>query len=47
MTEYTYPECTTSAISALSVFKKFYPEYRAADIEYAIQTPFALLFPHL
>lgn len=36
MTEYTYPECTTSAISALSVFKKFYPDYRAADIEYAI-----------
>jgi len=36
MTEYTYPECTTSAISALSVFKKFYPDYRTADIEYGI-----------
>ncbi|KAG9037495.1 Lanosterol synthase (Oxidosqualene--lanosterol cyclase) [Tulasnella sp. JGI-2019a] len=33
MTEYAYPECTTSVITALSVFKKHYPKYRAADIE--------------
>ncbi|KAG8851509.1 Lanosterol synthase (Oxidosqualene--lanosterol cyclase) [Tulasnella sp. 330] len=33
MTEYAYPECTTSVITALSVFKKYYPKYRAADIK--------------
>lgn len=35
MIEYCYPECTTSVITALSVFRKHYPEYRGADIEYA------------
>jgi lanosterol synthase len=36
MTEYTYPECTTSVVSALFVFKKFYPDYRKAEIEYVL-----------
>ncbi|KAF8310084.1 terpene synthase [Clavulina sp. PMI_390] len=37
MTDYNYPECTTSAISALSVFKQFYPDYRRADVENVIR----------
>ncbi|KZT53408.1 lanosterol synthase [Calocera cornea HHB12733] len=32
MIEYNYPECTTSALTALSIFTKEYPEYRAAEI---------------
>jgi lanosterol synthase len=35
MIEYAYPECTTSVITALAIFRKHFPEYRAADIEYA------------
>jgi hypothetical protein len=34
MTEYTYPECTTSVITGLSVFREYYPEYRQRDVEY-------------
>lgn len=34
MKEYEYPECTTSAITALAIFRKLYPDYRPADIEY-------------
>ena len=33
MIEYCYPECTTSVITALSIFRKHYPDYRAADIQ--------------
>jgi len=33
MTEYCYPECTTSVITSLSIFRKYYPHYRADDIE--------------
>lgn len=33
MIEYTYPECTTACVTALSVFKKRYPNYRAEDVE--------------
>lgn len=32
MIEYCYPECTTSVITSLSIFRKHYPDYRAADI---------------
>lgn len=32
MTEYCYPECTTSSITGLAVFKKVYPDYRAQEI---------------
>ena len=33
MVERGYPECTTSAITALSIFRKHYPNYRSTDIE--------------
>ena len=47
MTEYTYPECTTSAVSALFVFKKFYPKYRRADIECVPFLPPSLPSPYV
>ncbi|KAF7309636.1 Terpene cyclase/mutase family member [Mycena indigotica] len=34
MIEYNYPECTTSVITSLSIFRQHYPDYRVADIEY-------------
>ena len=34
MTEHNYPECTTSAITALAIFRKHYPHYRKNEIEY-------------
>lgn len=34
MIEHSYPECTTSVITALSIFTKHYPHYRVADIEH-------------
>ncbi|TFK45957.1 terpene synthase [Heliocybe sulcata] len=37
MTEYTYPECTTSVITALSIFQKYYPDYRKSDIKRCIK----------
>ncbi|KAH8805767.1 oxidosqualene:lanosterol cyclase-like protein [Xylogone sp. PMI_703] len=33
MIEYDYPECTTAVVTALSLFSKHYPDYRAADIK--------------
>ena len=33
MIEYNYPECTTSAITSLAIFRKHFPDYRAQDIE--------------
>ncbi|KDR67988.1 hypothetical protein GALMADRAFT_257537 [Galerina marginata CBS 339.88] len=36
MIEYCYPECTTSVITALAIFRKHYPDYRAQDIERTI-----------
>ncbi|ORY19205.1 lanosterol synthase [Clohesyomyces aquaticus] len=33
MVEYDYPECTTAVISALHMFQKFYPDYRAEEIK--------------
>lgn len=36
MIEYNYPECTTSVITSLSIFRKFYPSYRSADIDRTI-----------
>ncbi len=32
MIEYEYPECTTSVITSLSIFRKHYPNYRAKEI---------------
>ncbi|KZT09915.1 terpene synthase [Laetiporus sulphureus 93-53] len=36
MIEHSYPECTTSSITALSTFRKYYPHYRANDIQRVI-----------
>jgi len=33
MIEYCYPECTTSVITSLSIFRKHFPDYRVRDIE--------------
>lgn len=33
MVEYEYPECTTAVVTALSLFKKHWPDYRTAEIE--------------
>ncbi|KAF8899617.1 terpenoid cyclases/protein prenyltransferase alpha-alpha toroid [Gymnopilus junonius] len=33
MTEYCYPECTTSVITSLAIFRKHFPEYRKEDID--------------
>ncbi|KAJ6587115.1 terpene synthase [Mycena vulgaris] len=32
--EHTYPECTTSVITALRIFQQYYPAHRKKDIEY-------------
>ncbi|KPI38000.1 Lanosterol synthase [Cyphellophora attinorum] len=34
MVEYDYVECTTAVVTALSLFQKHYPDYRAADIQH-------------
>lgn len=33
MIEYDYPECTTAVVTALSLFSKYYPKYRAEEIK--------------
>ncbi|KAL4788443.1 terpenoid cyclases/protein prenyltransferase alpha-alpha toroid [Aspergillus varians] len=35
MIGYDYPECTTASVTALSLFSKFYPDYRAEEIKAA------------
>ncbi|OJJ48455.1 hypothetical protein ASPZODRAFT_150681 [Penicilliopsis zonata CBS 506.65] len=35
MISYDHPECTTASITALSLFSKFYPDYRADEIKVA------------
>ncbi|KAI6015989.1 terpenoid cyclases/protein prenyltransferase alpha-alpha toroid [Pisolithus microcarpus] len=37
MIEFCYPECTTSVITALSVFRKHHPNYRSAEIDRTIR----------
>jgi len=37
MTEHNYPECTTSAITALAIFRKQYPHYRRAEIDRCVR----------
>jgi lanosterol synthase len=32
MIEYDYPECTTAVVTALSLFQRFYPDYRTREI---------------
>jgi len=54
MIEYDYPECTTSVVTALSHFRKHFPQYRQQDIQrtidraikyiHAAQTPEGLWF---
>ncbi|KAI5297068.1 hypothetical protein KEM56_005107, partial [Ascosphaera pollenicola] len=43
MIGYDYPECTTSVLTALSFFTKFYPDYRAAEIESVKQRAIAYI----
>lgn len=33
MVEHSYPECTTSVVTALSIFRRHYPKYRPSDIQ--------------
>jgi lanosterol synthase len=33
MVEYDYPECTTAVVTVLSLFQKYYPDYRAEEIK--------------
>ncbi|KAJ5241114.1 Lanosterol synthase [Penicillium citrinum] len=35
MISYDHPECTTASVTALSLFSKFYPDYRADEIRAA------------
>jgi len=37
MIGYDYPECTTASVTALSLFSKYYPDYRADEIRAAKQ----------
>jgi lanosterol synthase len=37
MVEHDYPECTTSCVTALQLFRKHYPDYRQADIRRFIE----------
>ncbi|SPO06107.1 related to lanosterol synthase [Cephalotrichum gorgonifer] len=32
MVEYDYPECTTSSVTALSIFREHWPDYRTSEI---------------
>lgn len=36
MVEYAYPECTTAVVTALSLFRRYFPTYRKPDINMAI-----------
>ena len=36
MIEYDDPECTTPVPTALAIFRKPHPDYRAADIEWVL-----------
>ncbi|OMH80144.1 Protostadienol synthase A [Zancudomyces culisetae] len=46
MTEYTYPECTTSVVLGLSEFKAKYPTYRRQDIDRVISSAVASILAH-
>lgn len=37
MVEYGYPECTTAVVTALSLFHKHWPDYRAKDISLFVE----------
>lgn len=36
MVEYSYPECTTAVLSALSLYRHYFPSYRTTEIARAI-----------
>ncbi|KAJ5708176.1 terpene synthase [Penicillium malachiteum] len=36
MVEYSYPECSTAVVTALSLFRQHFPEYRSSEIDQAI-----------
>ncbi|KAJ5622152.1 terpene synthase [Penicillium herquei] len=36
MVEYSYPECSTAVVTALSLFRRHFPEYRSSEIDRAI-----------
>ena len=36
MIECCYPECTTSVITSLAIFRKHIPDYRSKDIEQVV-----------
>ena len=36
MVEYSYPECTASVVSSLSMFRRYFPSYRTAEIDRVI-----------
>ncbi|KAF1951577.1 terpene synthase [Byssothecium circinans] len=38
MAEYSYPECTTAVITALSMFRKYYPSHSQKQIETVLQS---------
>ena len=35
MVEYDYPECTTAVVTVLTLFQKYYPDYRRKEIDHA------------
>ncbi|KAK5071511.1 Lanosterol synthase erg7A [Lithohypha guttulata] len=35
MVEYDYPECTTAVVTVLTLFQKFFPDYRSDEISHA------------
>ncbi|KAF5383417.1 hypothetical protein D9757_006167 [Collybiopsis confluens] len=39
MIEFCYPECTTSVITSLSIFRKYHPDYRSKDIGTTFDAP--------
>ncbi|KAK2465673.1 hypothetical protein APHAL10511_002217 [Amanita phalloides] len=43
MIEYTYPECTTSVITSLAIFRKYHPDYRSQDIDRTIKAAIGYL----
>lgn len=43
MKSYSFPECTTAVVTALTIFRRSYPEYRRAEIEDCISRAFAFI----
>lgn len=36
MVEYSYPECTTAVLTSLALFRRYFPDHRASEIESTI-----------